>query len=259
MVLIYWSDYRFKSDADVGSDDSHGRLLEQDAELRLMQFLFEETWTHRDIVRDLLADVADSEFDGILAELSERKSINCHELAIGSTSAGEFWGITRKGTVEYQVISGISTDRPAFIKSMLNPKSILHRLDLQRLRLVAERTGWCQWQAQRPASLMEKDQIYPDATVRRPDSKRVAIEVERSVKTKGDYPKIMLGHLVARRAGRWDLVYYLSPDQATANRLRSIFSEIDELVYEGSKVAVTDEHREVFRFFSYDEDWTKSE
>ena len=246
-------------DADVGSDDSHGRLLEQDAELRLMQFLFEETWTHRDIVRDLLADVADSEFDGILAELSERKSINCHELAIGSTSAGEFWGITRKGIVEYQVISGISSDRPAFIKSMLNPKSILHRLDLQRLRLVAERAGWSQWQAQRPASLMEKDQIYPDATVRRPDSKRVAIEVERSVKTKGDYPKIMLGHLVARRTGHWDLVCYLSPDQATANRLRNIFSEIDELVYEGLKVAVTDEHRAVFQFYSYDEDWSESE
>ena len=52
------------------------------------------------------------------------------------------------------------------------------------------------------------------------------------------------------------MIYYLSPDRATANRLRQIYTEIDEVNFEGWVTAITDEHRHMFRFFTYDDDWT---
>ncbi len=246
-----------QSDAEDEYDGPAEPLLDQDPETRLLRFLFEETWTHIDIIKDLLADVEEAEWTEMLSALADGNSIRSHELKIGSSSTGEYWGITRKGINEYQVMSGISAERPAFVKRMLNPKSILHRLDLQRLRLAAERAGWCQWQMPRPARLMEKDHIYPDATVLRPDNVRVAIEAERSIKRKGDYGKIFAGHLGARRLGRWDMVYYLSPDQRTAKWLEKMYREIKEVDFEGSVVAISDEHRAVFRFFTYDDDWTE--
>lgn len=242
--------------AEYEYDGPSESLFDQEPEKRLLRFLFEETWTHIDIIRGLLGDVAEADCAKMVSALADGKSIRSHELKIGTSSTGEYWGIARKGIEEYQVVSGISADRPVFIKSMLNPKSILHRLDLQRLRLAAERAGWSQWHVPRPSGILKKDRIYPDATMLRPDGVRVAIEAERSIKRKGDYPKILAGHLGARRVGRWDLVYYLSPDKTTARRLERTFAEIDEVVFEGSGVAIGDEHRAVFRFHTYDDDWT---
>ena len=54
------------------------------------------------------------------------------------------------------------------------------------------------------------------------------------------------------------MIYYLSPDRATANRLRQIYTEIDEVNFEGWVTAITDEHRDMFRFFTYDDDWADS-
>ncbi|MDE0308503.1 MAG: TraM recognition domain-containing protein [Acidiferrobacterales bacterium] len=244
--------------ADDDCDTPSEPLLDQAPETRLLRFLFEETWTHIDIIRDLLGDGAQEQWMELLAALAEGKSIRCHELRIGSSSTGDYWGITRKGVDEYQLISGVTADRPIFVKKMLNPKSVLHRLDLQRLRLVAERAGWSQWQMQRPAGLLQKSGIYPDATVRDRSGARVAIEVERSVKTKSDYRKILLGHLLARRARRWDWVCYLSPDRSMAKRLERIFTDIEEVDYEGSRIEIGEDHRAVFQFFSYGDDWTES-
>ena len=45
------------------------------------------------------------------------------------------------------------------------------------------------------------------------------------------------------------MIYYLSPDHATADRLRRIYTEIDEVNFEGSITDITDEHRHMFRIF----------
>ena len=237
-------------------DEAAQSIFDLEAESRLLRFLFEETWTHIDIVRSLMTEMSESTVEGMISNLADRKLIRCHELAIGSSSTGQYWGITRKGIHEYQLITGISSDRPVFYRKMLNPKSILHRLDLQRLRLTAEHNGWRNWRSVRPAGLMEKGEIYPDATVIRPDNYRIAIEAERSIKSKDDYTKIFLGHLGVWRKRRWDMIYYLSPDRATADRLRKTYSEIGGVNFEGSVTAITDEHRDMFRFFTYDDDWT---
>ena len=52
------------------------------------------------------------------------------------------------------------------------------------------------------------------------------------------------------------MIYYLSPVRATVDRLRKIYSEIDEMNFEGSVTAITDEHGHMFRFITYDDDWT---
>ena len=239
-------------------DEATQSIFNLEAESRLLRFLFEETWTHIEILRSLMTEMSESTVEGMISDIADRKLIRCHELVIGSSSTGQYWGITRKGIDEYQLITGVSSNRPVFYKSMLNPRSILHRLDLQRLRLIAERNGWRNWRSVRPAGLLEKGEIYPDATVIRPDNFRIAMEAERSIKSKSDYTKIFLGHLGAWRKRRWDMIYYLSPDHATANRLRQIYTEIDEVNFEGWVTAITDEHRDMFRFFTYDDDWADS-
>ena len=246
-----------QSDAEDEYDGPAEPLLDQDPETRLLRFLFEETWTHIDIIKDLLADVEEAEWTEMLSALADGNSIRSDELKIGSSSTGEYWGITRKGIDEYQVMSGISAERPAFIKRMLNPRSILHRLDLQRLRLAAERAGWCQWQMPRPSQADgEKSDLSRCDSVTAGqcpgcDRGRTQYQTERRLRedicrASRSAATGTLGHGVLSESGSEDY-------QVAGKRM---YREIEEVEFEGSVVAVGDEHRAVFRFFTYDDDWT---
>ena len=104
--------------------------------------------------------------------------------------------------------------------------------------------------------IKEKGRHYPDAVALRFDGLKIAVELERTVKTISRYPPIMLAHLECRMLGKWDEVYYLSTGTSERDQIKKIFSRISELKYKGEVIPVTDDHREVFKFFTYDDDWT---
>jgi len=226
------------------------RHLKRDKVLRWLRL---NTWSTADVLREVV-------------EIGSRQAIHallqglCREgLIRKATISGEFgppvllWGITAHGAAmaarENEQIA-VRTFEP----SKVNMVTMGHNLDVQRLQLRAERASWT-WE---PAisEFSRSDAKYADAIAVRPDLQKVAIEVERTVKTIKRYAEILVAHLDARRRGKWDWIYYLSPNSSMRVRVERCFREIRVVTWKGRKVRVEGKHLEPFRFYTYEEEWT---
>lgn len=248
---------RLSENADTSEHPENPLEIDYGAEARdiILRFLFQEPWSHIDTLAELLDSLGRDEVRDVLNELSEAKLIRCAEVSFLGDSANEIWGISQHGIKFVQEMTGCSDSRPAFNKRSVNPSSLLHQIDIQRLRIKAERNGWKNWMKSRPSGAVKKGEVFPDATAVRPDGVRVAIEMERTIKSKKRYPDILKSHLHSRRLGHWDEIYYFCPDVQLKRRLERTFSQIQEVRYFGKSVKITDEHRKPFRFYVYDDDW----
>lgn len=78
------------------------------------------------------------------------------------------------------------------------------------------------------------------------------IEVEREVKSQRRYRDIIASHWLAIERQQYDSVLYLSPDQATRDRLGKVVkSTFDHVRIGGRERALTDQERQWFRFGTY--------
>jgi len=140
-----------------------------------------------------------------------------------------------------------------FEPSKVKMATMGHSLDVQRLQFRANRAGWS-WQ---PVfgEFSRSEAKYADAIAIRPDGQKVAMEVERTVKTGKRYAEILVAHLAARKEGKWNWIYYLSPDASVRDRVRRCFGEIRRVRWKGRFIAVTPAHLVPFKFFVYDDNW----
>ena len=237
-------------------ESQHMSLFDRMPKDRLLYFLYEETWTHIDIIIQLLNDVSSEQIEKILKEQSESKLIRNYQFSVGFSSTEQLWGISKRGVSLVQETDGNSESRPVFYKSSVNRTSMNHQLDIQRLRLIAERNGWRDWKKSGRDSVKERGEVYPDAVAVRPDHSRIAIEVERTIKGYDRYTGILVAHLIARKNRKWDEIYYFSPDAKMSQQLERIFSEIGEASHLGEVLKINDAHRAPFRFLTYNDDWT---
>ena len=244
------------ANSETLEESQHIPLFDRIPKDRLLYFLYEETWTHIDIIFQLLNDVSNEQVEEILKEQSESKLIGNHQFPTGFSSTEQIWGIGRRGVSLVQETDRNLEHRPVFYKSSVNRTSMNHQLDIQRLRLIAERKGWRSWKKSGRNSVKKKGEFYPDAVVVRPDHSRIAIEVERTIKGYDRYPGILVAHLIARKNRKWDEIYYFSPDTKMSRQLERIFSEISEANHLGEVLKINDAHRAPFRFLTYDNDWT---
>ena len=68
------------------------RLFDRIPKDRLFYFLFEETWTHIDIIFQLLNDVSNEQIEAILKEQSEAMLIRNHQFPTGFSSTEQDLG-----------------------------------------------------------------------------------------------------------------------------------------------------------------------
>jgi hypothetical protein len=125
----------------------------------------------------------------------------------------------------------------------------------QKVRLVLESQGATGWiNGDRKHFLTEFNVKHrPDGVITLANGNRVAIETERNLKTPRRYQEIMKSHLVARKAEKWQHVYYVLPDEQKKMALTKIFDGIAFLNFGGRPIAIEQQHRDVFRFFTLDE------
>ena len=242
--------------SETHEESQHMPLFDRMPKDRLLYFLYEETWTHIDIIFQLLNDVSREQIEEVLKEQSESKLIRNHQFPTGFSSTEQIWGISRRGVSLVQETDRNLESRPVFYKSSVNRTSMNHQLDIQRLRLIAERNGWRDWKKSGRDSVKERGEVYPDAVAVRPDHSRIAIEVERTIKGYDRYTGILVAHLIARKNRNWDEIYYFSPDAKMSRQLERIFSEIGEANHLGEVLKINDAHRAPFRFLTYNDDWT---
>lgn len=160
------------------------------------------------------------------------------------------YGISPHG----QALAG-QFESPCFEVGRTNPSYIFHHLQTQQARLQAESAGWAGWQ---PGKALYKQNLLkvPDALCISPVGKRVAIEIERHVKTRKRYEEIISAHLQAMSRKDWDEVHYLAASDLVIP-LQKIFGRLETITVKGERVSLEDKHHARFKFFLLD-DWPLS-
>ncbi|MDA8328739.1 MAG: hypothetical protein M0Z83_07200 [Betaproteobacteria bacterium] len=162
------------------------------------------------------------------------------------------WGITPKGLLFAWDENEPMENRPYFEPGKLSIVTIHHYLDIQRARLAAEHVGWSKWV---PGNRLPKDiKKRPDAVATNPSGQRVAIEIERSIKTVKRYEAILSTYLQMIKQGDYAMVHYVCPDTAFAPRLSRLFQLIQAVPVVGERVPLTDKHRAKFPVYAL-ENW----
>lgn len=147
-------------------------------------------------------------------------------------------------------------DVPHFQIGKTNSSYITHHLQTQQARLSAEASGWTDW---RPGKVLYGQNLakVPDALATSPAGTRVAIEIERHIKTPKNYEEVIAGHLMCVTKKLWSEVHYLTPP-ALAKRVKKAFEHVTSVPVNGDRVALEQAHRDRFKFFELS-DWPSGE
>ncbi|MGE0073439.1 MAG: hypothetical protein AB7S55_10330 [Thiomonas sp.] len=157
------------------------------------------------------------------------------------------WGITPTGIAFSE---NAAPDCPRF-ESLPSLQFMQHHLDTQRARLQAEAAGWA-WKA---GKLLYNTGLLkvPDALATSPTGERIAVEIERTIKTPLRYQQIIPQALRDIKSGRYDRVQYISP-QNRADAVERALRRVSVVKVGGDNVKLTDAHWARFSFSNLS-DW----
>lgn len=215
-------------------------------------FLRDETWSSSPVLTELLGGSA-ALTSKTMSQLEQQGYVVRHQ---AEPLRQLLWGITPHGLAHAWDEDGQIQIRPYFEPSKLSPLAVPHHLDTQYARLKAQRAGWSGWtpEALLPRGLAKR----PDAVVLATDGRKVAVEIERHVKTIKRYEAIFSAYLQAIRRGEYDEVHYLVPDRKFAVRLRRVFGLVTSVSVIGERVQLTEKHKARF-IVSALQDWPCSQ
>lgn len=210
----------------------------------LLRFLRDEVWSSLSTLA-VLTKLSEAAMFKTLCQLERDGYLLRHKVTQLRLS---LWGITPKGLLFAWDVDEIMEPRPHFEPSKLAVVTIQHYLDTQRARLAAEAAGWSQWT---PGNRLPKNiKKRPDAVATAPNGHRMAIEIERSIKTLKRYESIFSFYLQAIKRGELAMVHYVCPDAEFAPRLQRIFALITAVPVAGERIPITEKHRARFPVFA---------
>lgn len=206
----------------------------------VLRFLRDETWSSSSVLTALLGG-SPALTSKTMAQLERQGHVVRHQL---EPLRQMLWGITPHGLAHAWKGSEQMQARGHFEPSKVSPLAVPHHLDVQHARLKAQRFGWSDWmpEALLPRGLAKR----PDAVVLAPDGRRVAVEIERHVKTVKRYEAVFSAYLQAIRRGEYDEIHYIVPDRKFAERLRRVFGLVTSVPVLGERVQLTERHKARF-------------
>lgn len=217
----------------------------------VLKFLGQEGFTTTEIVAQLLHTTRWPASTALRAlRLANMIVEHRLETELGPVS---LWGISTHGfLMSSDGIEGGKYYEPG----RLSASTHFHALDVQRVRLLAEQSGWKDWDSSRICqrrAFQEKGVWLnvPDAIAISPDGERVAVEVERTFKSPKRYHAIYANYLQMVRARTIDRIAYVCMVEGMAIRLRKLFDHIDILKIQGTRHAVNDSHRAKLRCYEF--------
>jgi hypothetical protein len=204
-----------------------------------------EVYTSVMVAAKLMA-VSTSAAERTLAALVRDGAIKFESHIVAARKAN-IYGITPHGLAMMDQF-----DRPYFQLGRTNSAYITHHLETQHARLAAEAAGWTDWA---PGKLLHNQGFkkIPDALVTSPKGERVAIEIERHIKTPKRYEEIISAHLQSISKKLWREVYYLTPD-GLAIRVAKAFAHVKSVPVNGDRIPLEQSHRDRFQFYEL-KDW----
>ncbi len=235
------------------------RLARAQEKRRLvLRFLRDEIWTNAEIIGILLGISYPAAH--ILLKAMDRDGLTTSsEMFVRSKRGAQravLHGITAQGLAYAWDMSEVQESRHPWEPSKTNPLFVPHNVETQRARLRATHRGWHTWRPARSLMGLGLPKL-PDGEVIDPHGLKVAVEIEREIKTDKRYEAV-IGAYVAqmKKDERWDRVDYLCPDVEFAARLARVFSRLKQLRLEGptgvpTKVGNLEQsHLDRFRFYA---------
>lgn len=160
------------------------------------------------------------------------------------------WGITMPGLA--RVVNADDPVFPAYFEpGKLRHWTLEHRLLNQRVRLALEGKGGTGWlNGDRGAFMAQYPGVRhrPDGIITLSSGAIVAVETERSLKTRARYITIINSHLAASDAGCWHYAMYVMPDEKTRVSLGRLFDSIRTVMRNSVPVPFDAQNREMFLF-----------
>ncbi|MBB1313379.1 MobC family replication-relaxation protein [Aliivibrio sp. SR45-2] len=220
---------------------------------QVLTFLKQETYSDFTNLMLLLSYKNRAPLDRLLRKMKKHGFIEKFEYGFRDIQV-KVWGITGEGMTE-AVESGDTEDFQHFEPSKIKTWTMVHHLMNQEVRIYLERKGWTNWQNADRYSFRKKYPVphRPDALIVAPNGHTIAIETERTLKTKPRYQEIIKSHLLAKKDDYWIKVIYVVPDIKTKIALTNRFNNITYVNMNGSRITLTDEHRSTFHIFTLDE------
>lgn len=225
---------------------------------KVLTFLRDEIWTSTQVVAKLL-DVGYPAAHGVFKSLKREGLVSSSSFFVPSKRGAcrlVLHGITSQGLAFAWRMDEVIEPRKPWEHSKINALFVPHQIDVQFARIRAELAGWGAWC---PARLLMGKNLpkIPDAEAIDPDGLKVAIEVEREIKTGKRYEAVVGAYIAQmKRDGRWSRVDYLCPDKDFAARLARVFGQLHQLRLEmkggqGTKVGdLQQAHLDRFRFYA---------
>ncbi len=140
-------------------------------------------------------------------------------------------------------------DKTSFDPNRIAQSTIIHRLDVQRCRIKLGNHG-TKWVSEN--SYPKHITYRPDAIFESSDT-TIALELERTAKTKKRYQQIIVQHLRQINQGIYEQVHYVSTIEGFAERLERLFFLISKVPVKGQQVLFSEELKQRFKFFNFNE------
>jgi DNA-binding MarR family transcriptional regulator len=220
----------------------------------LLRFLREELYTSPQVAAELLgvearaarATVSALERDGLVKR---------HPIELGD-GLSRFWviGITPRGqSMAFDPATENVIDR-SFEPARFSLVTLKHTMAVQRARIQAVNTGKVkQWVSGDRLAAVKKGIKKPDAVCLTTSGQRIAVEVERSVKSPKAYRDVLTGHLTAMHQGKWSRVIWTCPDTTTRDRVQRLILGIKRLQIAGIDTRIDPSvHHANLAFTTYD-------
>lgn len=171
----------------------------------------------------------------------------------------KIWGVTPTGAL---LAADIDEDLNFFEVGRTKPITIAHSLALQRVKVIALSNRWVEWESS--SKMLKKANKsrsiwiqVPDAVACSPKGRKVAIELERTVKTPKRYFEILANYAEMLSSDVIAEVIYICPENI-AKRLERLFHRIEKIIFRGKVIPVPEGLLKRFYFVTYDEWEVKS-
>lgn len=217
-----------------------------DNETEILRFLKDEIFSTAEILSKVLNYSATSTVYSVLKRMCAKGLLSTEKVDLGGYRPFKLYGITQHGAV---MVLGDHEDPfklKAFEPSKITLSTLEHRLDTQKISLVARNHGY-QWKATGNLKL-EKGQKYPDGLMRK-DGNIFAVEVERVAKSPRRYREIVEIYFNQLVTNNWAGVVYLFPDMQLRDRVKRIFHAVDSASIGGKLQPLT--HEIIDRYFQF--------
>lgn len=232
----------------------HEQRLERQCSkrIKLLTFLSQEIFTCSEIAGIVMGLQSRQATHKSLCQYEKEGLIRRETIELADSSKCTIWGITSHGLGwSFDPAKGL-TGSKVFEPSRVSGAVLRHTLDVQYIRIIAERAGWSGWQTGDRLSKWGKDCKRPDAIACDKQNRLAAIEVERSFKSIKRYNVIVSEYLQLIKLGVVNRVIWVSPNEAFVDRLKTIITTIQEVSVAGQKVKIDPARHHVnLHFCSY--------